>query len=222
MSTSSPHLDNLLDSYTLHKFKKGQTLLFQGEAPHATYVIRTGTVKAYNISPAGEEQVISLNSKCDIIPGAWFLGESETANYFYEAFTDCSVYAIGREELTQKINESLELSNVLLRRSMRLNVGASVYINALEQSRSRDKLIHLLHYLMLRYGIELGRSKVKINLQLTHQTLATMLGITRETIANEISQLRRERVINYGKQIYVVNRPALLQLCNDDNLVSRL
>lgn len=223
MDTPLTHLTDLLNAYSLRKFKKGQTVLFQGEVPRYAYVIKSGTVKTYNISPLGEEQLISLSSDYDILPEAWFLGEASVAYYFYEAFTDCTVYAIPREELIKKVNDSPEFANHLLRRFMRLYVGASVHINALEQPRSRDKLVHLLHYLMLRFGQDAGKDKVTLSLRLTHQTLANMLGVTRETIATELSRLRREKVISYKQQTYIINKPQLLQLRNDDeNLIPSL
>lgn len=217
-----PVLNDLLQAYPLRKFKKGQTLLFQGEVPRYAYVVKTGTVKTYNISPLGEEQLISLSSQFDILPEAWFLGEASVAYYFYEAFTDCTVYAIPREELVKKVEESPEFTARMLKRFMRLYVGASVHINALEQPRSRDKLVHLMHYLMMRFGEDVGSKKARINLRLTHQTLANMLGITRETIATEIARLRREKVLDYRQQTYTINKEALLQLRNDENLISRL
>jgi len=222
MNTPLPQLGDLLHSYSLRKFKKGQTLLFQGEVPRYAYVVQSGMVKTYNISPLGEEQLVSLSSEYDILPEAWFLGEASVAYYFYEAFTDCTVYAIPREELVKKVYESPEFANHLLRRFMRLYVGASVHINALEQPRSRDKLVHLLHYLMMRFGDDKGRDKVKINIRLTHQTLANMLGVTRETIATEIARLRREKIIDYKQQTYTINKPKLLVLRNDDNLIPDL
>ena len=166
--------------------------------------------------------MISLSSEYDILPEAWFLGEASVAYYFYEAFTDCTVYAIPRDELVKKVNESPAFANHLLQRFMRLYVGASVHINALEQPRSRDKLVHLLHYLMMRYGEEIGRDKCRLNLRLTHQTLANMLGVTRETIATEIARLRREKVVDYKQQTYIIHKPSLLQLRNDENLIPSL
>lgn len=222
MDTLLPQLNDLLHSYSLRKFKKGQTLLFQGEVPRYAYVVRSGTVKTYNISPLGEEQLVSLTSEYDILPEAWFLGEASVAYYFYEAFTDCTVYAIPREELIKKVSESPPFANYLLQRFMRLYVGASVHINALEQPRSRDKLIHLLHYLMMRFGDDKGKDRVRLDIRLTHQTLANMLGVTRETIATEIARLRSEKIVDYKQQTYVINKPKLLQLRNDENLISNL
>lgn len=224
MDTSSPQLTSLLNSFSLRKFKKGQTILFQGEVPRYAYIIKSGTVKTYNISPLGEEQIISLSSHYDILPEAWFLGDASVAYYFYEAFTDCEVYAAPRAELVEKVAETPELTKQLLQRFMRLHVGSSVHINALEQPRSRDKLVHLLHYLIMRFGVEDTKSShdITIDLRLTHQTLANMLGVTRETIATELSRLRREKVIDYKQQTYVVNKSKLMQLRNDDDLIESL
>ena len=212
----------LLESYPTRTFKKGQTLLFQGEVPRYAYVIKTGTIKTYNISPQGEEQIISLGSSSDILPEAWFLGEAAVAYYFYEAFTDSMVYTIPREELVQKVENNPELARHLLQHFMRLHIGARVHINALEQPRSRDKLVHLLHYLMLRFGKEESKNKVSINLRLTHQTLADMIGATRETVATELTRLRKEKVVDYRQQLYIIDKRKLLQLRNEDELIPGL
>lgn len=218
----SSTLTELLRHYSLRSFKKGQTLLFQGEVPRYAYVIKKGTVKTYNISPTGEEQVISLSNSYDILPEAWLLGDASVAYYFYEAFTDVEAYLVSREELIKKVTESPQFARHVLARFVRLYVGASVHINALEQPRSRDKLIHLLHYLTMRFGEEQAKGKVSINLRLTHQTLADMIGATRETIATELSRLRKEKVIDYKQQVYTVDKPMLLKLRNEDELITAL
>jgi len=222
MNTPLPQLDELLRSYPIRKFKKGQTLLFQGEVPRYAYIVHSGIVKTYNISPMGEEQLVSLSSKYDILPEAWFLGEASVAYYFYEAFSDCTVYAVPRQELVKKVEETPAFANHLLKRFMRLYVGASVHINALEQPRSRDKLIHILHYLMMRFGRDTGKGQSEIQIRLTHQSLANMLGVTRETIATEIARLRKEKVVDYKQQTYSLDKAKLLQLRNDENLISGL
>lgn len=220
MKSPSTHLVAFLDTHPLRKFKKGQTILFQGEVPRYAYVIHSGIIKTYNISPLGEEQIISLSSQYDILPDAWFLGEASVAYYFYEAFTDCEVYVIPREELAQAVQQNPALAGQMLRQFMRLQVGARVHINALEQSRSRDKLVHLLHYLTMCFGKEIKTGSIRLDLRLTHQTLANMLGVTRETIATEIARLRKEKVVDYKQQTYTVNKTKLLQLRNEDDLIS--
>jgi CRP-like cAMP-binding protein len=216
---NSPTLAKLLEGYTWRFFKKGQTILFQGEVPRYAYVIREGVVRTYNISTNGDEQIIALSAVGDILPEAWLLHDMTTAIYFYAAYTDCQIYLVPREELISQIPQSAELSFLLLQQAIRRHVGARVHINALEQPKSRDKLVHLLHYLMLRFGEETNGTKVRISLRLTHQTLADMLGTTRETIALELSRLRREKVIDYKQQHYTVDKPKLLALRSDEDWI---
>jgi CRP/FNR family transcriptional regulator, cyclic AMP receptor protein len=220
-SAHSP-LAKLLENYSWRQFKRGQTILFQGEVPRYTYVVKAGIVRTYNISANGDEQIISLSAPYEILPEAWFLQDASTAYYFYGAYTDCQVYLVPREDLVSKAESHIELSQLLLRQAMRLHVGSKVHINALEQPKSRDKLVHLLHYLLLRFGEDMGNGRERINLRLTHQTLADMLGTTRETIALELSRLRREKVIDYKQQLYTIDKRKLLSLRNDEDLISGL
>lgn len=215
-------LGNIFEEYPWRQFKKGQTILFQGEVPRHVYVVKSGVVRTYNISANGDEQIISLSAPYEILPEAWYLHDSTTAYYFYGAYTDCQVYLIPREELMDKAAKNPELSQMLLRQAMRLHVGSKVHINALEQPKSRDKLVHLLHYLLLRFGEDVGNGQERINLRLTHQALADMLGTTRETIALELSRLRREKVIDYRQQLYTIDKRKLLALRNDEDLIAGL
>ena len=215
-------LGSLLEDYPWRQFKKGQTILFQGEVPRHVYVVKSGVVRTYNISANGDEQIISLSAPYEILPEAWFLQDASTAYYFYGAYTDCQVYLVPREEFVEKVARNPELSQYMLRQAMRLHVGSKVHINALEQPKSRDKLVHLLHYLLLRFGEDVGNGQERINLRLTHQTLADMLGTTRETIALELSRLRREKVIDYRQQLYTIDKRKLLSLRNDEDLIAGL
>lgn len=215
-------LVSLLEGYPTRQFKKGQTILFQGEIPRHAYVVKSGVVRTYNISTNGDEQIIALSMPYEVLPEAWFLHDSFTAYYFYGAYTDCQVYLVPREELVEKVLKNPDLSRMLLNQTMRLHIGSKVHINALEQPKSRDKLVHLLHYLLLRFGEDVGNGQERINLRLTHQTLADMLGTTRETIALELSRLRKEKVINYRQQLYTIDKRKLLSLRNDEDLIARL
>src|ERR1700722_19588733 len=92
-----------LDKHPLRKFRKGQTLLFQGEVPTSAYLIKKGVVKVYNITSSGDEQIIALNTEGDLLPESWVVGDAPVAYYFYEAFVDTEVYIIPRDELAKEL-----------------------------------------------------------------------------------------------------------------------
>jgi hypothetical protein len=49
-----------------------------------------------------------------------------------------------------------------------------------------------------------------------------MIGATRETIATELSRLRKEKVIDYKQQLYIIDKAKLLALRNEDELITNL
>jgi len=58
---------------------------------------------------------------------------------------------------------------------------------------------------------------VKIPLTLTHQNFASLVGLTRETIAIEMNKLKREGVIDYKQREYSVNTEKLFDLLGEDS-----
>jgi CRP-like cAMP-binding protein len=49
--------------YPLRHFKKDRPLFYQGEVPQTAFFIKSGVVKVYNITTAGEEKIVSYESE---------------------------------------------------------------------------------------------------------------------------------------------------------------
>ena len=69
------YLHAFLDRYPVRTFRKGEIIIFQGEAPRSAYVVKTGTVKAYNLSVGGDEKPVAFYSADAIFPEAWVYGK---------------------------------------------------------------------------------------------------------------------------------------------------
>jgi CRP-like cAMP-binding protein len=103
-----------------------------------------------------------------------------------------------------------------LERLLTDQLGGSMRLNALQHSRASDKLIYTLHYLALTHGKQLNADLIEITLDLTHQDFANLTGLTRETAATELNKLKKQSIINYGKNVpYQLNIKKLLQQVND-------
>jgi CRP/FNR family transcriptional regulator len=189
------------------------TILFQGEVPPMALFISSGFVAAYTIKNSGDEQIVSLFSKGDIIPAEWLFGRSPVALYYYKAFTDCELVAVDRQELLSQIAKNHALSAELLERFVGSFIGATIHIHALEHSYSREKLIKLFHYLVLRFGeAKPGKHGVyTLPLPLTHAQIASMIGLTRETVTTETVKLKKKGVLQHKSGVYTINLPSLLK-----------
>lgn len=211
------YLRAFLERHPTRSFKKGEIIIFQGEAPRCAYVVKSGIVKAYNLSVNGDEKPVAFYAENAIFPDAWVYGRMASAVYYFEAFTpEVCLYTVDREALVSFIKGRPELLQQELDHYITAQLGMSMRLNALQHSRASDKLLYTLHYLALSHGKTVGAQKVEITLDLTHQDFANLTGLTRETAATELNKLKRNKVISYGKNTpYRLDFARLMQLLND-------
>jgi CRP/FNR family cyclic AMP-dependent transcriptional regulator len=210
-------LHAFLERYPTKEFKKGEIIIFQGEVPRSGYAVKTGVVKAYNLSVNGDEKPVAFHSVDAVFPGPWVYGKIPNAVYYYEAFTpQVTLAAVDRDEFVAFIKSRTDLLYMELERQLIDQLGKSMRLNALQHSRASDKLLYTLHYLALNHGKSVGPRKIEITLDLTHQDFANLTGLTRETAATELNRLKRDGVITYGKQMpYRLDLGRLVALLND-------
>jgi CRP/FNR family transcriptional regulator, cyclic AMP receptor protein len=216
-SIASRYYQTFLERHPVKSFKKGEIIIFQGEAPRSAYVVKSGTIKAYNLSVGGDEKPVAFYDAGSIFPDSWVYGKMPSAIYYYEAFTaEVQLYALDRTELTSFIKRHPELLYQELERYLTDQLGKSMRLNALQHSRASDKLLYTLHYLALSHGRTVAPQRIEITLDLTHQDFANLTGLTRETAATELNKLKHAGVISYDKQKpYQLNLAKLTQLLND-------
>ena len=213
------YLHLFLERHQVRTYKKGEVIIFQGEVPRHVYVIKSGTVKSYNLSINGDEKPVAFYANDRTFPASWVYGKVASAIYYYEAFTQAvQVYVIDREEFVTFIRKRPELLYQELEHILSDQIGGTLRLNALQHSRASDKLIYTMHYLALTHGRPL-ENKVKvleIMLDLTHQDFANLTGLTRETAATELNKLKKQQVIFYSKNTrYQLNLEKLMQRMND-------
>ncbi|HSX47637.1 MAG TPA: Crp/Fnr family transcriptional regulator [Patescibacteria group bacterium] len=210
-------LKTFLERHPVRKFKKGEIIIFQGEAPRNAFAVKSGTVKAYNLSLSGDEKPVAFYPEGNVFPATWIYGKAPSAIYYYEAFTPAvEVYLLDKDNFIKFIKKSPELLYQELERMLSDQLGGSMRLNALQHSRASDKLIYTLHYLALTHGHALDKDNIEITLDLTHQDFANLTGLTRETAATELNKLKKLNIIIYGKhKPYTLNLKHLLQMVND-------
>lgn len=210
------YLRTFLSRHQTRSYKKGEIIIFQGEAPRSALVVKEGIVKAYNLSVSGDEKPVAFYSPDTAFPAAWIYGKVPSAIYYYEAFTaNVEVYVIDRDEFVSFIKKRPELLYQELERLLDDQLGGSIRLNALQHSRASDKLVYTLHYLALTHGQKIN-DKIELTLGLTHQDFANLTGLTRETAATELNKLKKQGVIDYGKHLpYRLDLQKLMQLLND-------
>jgi CRP/FNR family cyclic AMP-dependent transcriptional regulator len=216
MTVEEAKWQSFLERFPLIKRGKNQILLFQGEAPRFAHVVKTGIIKTYNVSGQGVEQLVSFQDDLDVFPFTWVWGKAPSALYYYEALSDCEIYCVPRDKYLEFVKSDPELMAEELHKYAHQEVGRTLRLNALLNLKARDKLVHTLHYLAQTHGRPSAGHMVKIDLGLTQQDFANLIGITRETAATELNKLKKKGIIFYSPGVYYqVNMQKITRLLND-------
>lgn len=205
-----------LINYPTKSYQKGEIIIFQGEAPRNSFIVKKGVVKSYNLSVAGDEKPINFYTENGVFPSAWTFHKAPSSFYYFEAFTDVVLFSIPRDEYVGFLKTNPDSLFGLVESFITEHTGNTMRLNALQHSRASDKLLYTLHYLTLTHGRTIAPKIVEISLSLTHQDFANLTGLTRETTATELNRLKTQGVITYGKHtLYKVKLDKLHSVIND-------
>lgn len=213
IATGNPLLEALA-RYPVRHFAAGEMILYQGEVPSSAFVLKKGIAKVYNISAQGDEKPVAFNCQPDLLASAWVFSKCNGALFFYEAHTDCEVYAVPRDDFLNLIKQDNAVLIQLVDRYVSVITASTLQLHALEFSKASDKIIHMLFYLCQAHGIE-EDGKITIDLPLTQQELANLLGLTRETTGIELLKLKRDGLLTLSKKRYKIDREQLMKLIGE-------
>lgn len=193
----------------IRRFGKGNIIYFQGEAPRQAYLVQDGSVRVYAIDDQGEEYVVGFYTKGDVFPLDWLHGYSKSAMFYYEALTPCELAPI--EKTTFETSEDPGINQYVLDRFLHIANSNLVRNLALQQPRAKDKIIYFFYFLAIRHGNETAAGLYTLGIPLTHQTIANCLGLTRETVATELGNLKRLGAVAYRNKKYIVDKKLVIK-----------
>lgn len=170
----------------------------------AVHVIESGMVKAYVIDQDGNEHLVTIINSHEDFPVAYTVGFVKAAPYFYEAFSRCSIRFVPREEYLQYLHSDID---ALYERHIRLAAllsSALERIEHLEQRYAKDKVVGGLIYIADRFSSVFGKKHHKLNVSVTQQEIASLLGLTRETTNAELKKLEALELLSHTRQSYTL------------------
>jgi len=182
--------------------QRGEILFAEGDPCKGLYLVASGKIRIFKLSPAGREQVLALEG-----PGSSFaeLPVFDGGNYpaAASASEDSELIFISRRDFQNFCREhpdvALKVIAVVGSRLRRL-VGI---IEELSFTTIRQRLIALLLQLAAAEGTS-SREGVRLELTKSHQDLAAELGTVRELISRNLGRLQAEGYLEVeGRKLVV-------------------
>jgi CRP/FNR family transcriptional regulator len=183
-------------------FQQGELLFGEGDSCTGLFVVTTGKVRLFKLSPAGREQVLAVRG-----PGSSF-GEPaifDGSNYpaSASALEDAEVFFISREDFQNFCREHPDVAlKVIAEVGSRLRHLIGI-IGDLSFTTVRHRLIALVLRLTQTSGTP-SREGVHVELTGTHEDLAAELGTVRELVSRNLSQLQAEGFLEVNGRTIIV------------------
>lgn len=190
-----PQLQKLLQSARQKHFPRGQIILYEGDIPAEVYVLKNGVVKLYDIDDQGNEKILHIVSAPVLLPFAFFSGGTDPVRWFYTAITDCDAYVLPEPKLMHAVRSDGALAVALMNAFSTDVHELLTRLSSLEKTNARGKLLAALKFLAVRLAKERRSGWWRVSFPVSHQLLADMSGITRESTAVVMKELQDEKII---------------------------
>lgn len=184
-------------------FEKGDLLLKPSLEIEKVYFLRKGLVRQYSLSEDGEEVTIHLFKPGSLFP-IMLLFSQKPNRYYFEAFTSIEVQELSSESSFDSIVKNKDLLLEFTQKFALAIAGLSQRIEILGSRRVSTKILLFIDYLGKNFGNELPGGKVGIDLNLTHDEIASWVGARRETVSRKIEKLSRQQLISLAKGKIVI------------------
>ena len=197
----SKDMDWLERVTTMLTAEKGRVVYMPGETGEVLFLLKTGRVQIYRLSPDGQKLVIAILGPKTFFGEMSLLGQGMYDTYA-ETLEDATICAMSRNDLEQLISRhpavALRILNIVGQRL----VEAESMLEDLAFRSVPARIGALLVRLAERQGDPV--------VLLTHQELAEMAGTYRETVTVCLNQFKAEGFIELGRrQIVLLDIPGL-------------
>jgi CRP-like cAMP-binding protein len=201
-SLTEDEVQALAGRVSKRRLQRGELLFCEGDPCKGLYVVASGKIRIFKVSPAGREQVLAIEG-----PGSSFaeLPVFDGGNYpaAASASEDAELLFISRKDFQNFCREhpdvALKVIAVVGTRLRRL-VGI---IEELSFTTVRQRLIALILQLAEVDGTP-SKDGIRLELTKSHQDFAAELGTVRELISRNLGRLQAEGFLEVeGRKLVV-------------------
>lgn len=197
----------LFDGARGRKYPKNQIIFYQGDPLSSVCLVKKGYLKAYTILDTGDIRTLFLLGPGDIFPIA-FAVDLNWANYnikyFYQTLSDVEISQVPSDTFKNNIDSDPAMMSIYLTYMSATN---DAIINQLEMMKTKgaiNKVAFLLPYLVKKIGEPQSKNTFKFNLKISHQEIADLTGLTRETTTQQIKKLESEGIIQQKRGTWLI------------------
>lgn len=208
-------IEKLFENGRLKSYPKNQLIHYSGDILTNIYLVREGYIKAYTILDSGDTRTIMILGPGDIFP----LSFSESMDwqnyqiqYFYQTLCEVEVQILPSNILREHIESDKRMMKTYMAYLAASNQAIMTQLEVMKEKKAIDKVGQLLPYLVRKAGKQVKPGVFELQLKLSHQELADLSGVTRETTTTLIKQLEKNGILDQSHSYWVISLKKLESL----------
>lgn len=202
-------LEKIAEISIERRYKKNMPVFMEGEPGEAFYYIKSGRVKIFRTYEDGKEHIVHILGDGEVFGEATLFSRIPypASATVYE---DSLIGIIRNSDMERLVSGNSELALKIIRIFAKKLLFAQDKIRDLAFNDVFSRTASQILKLSVDYGRETEEG-ILLDLQLSRQELAEMVGTTRETISRVISRFRKERSISEKKEHLIILNEARLK-----------
>jgi len=191
--------------FQVKNYRKNQIIFLEEETGNYMYIVLAGKVKVTKTTTAGKESILAIHQVGDFF-GEMALLDGKTAPATVSAMEDCRIATIHHNDFQRLLmsNEKVVRQIVQVLCSRLRQVWAQV--QDLSYSTAETRIRAGILQLSRKHGVQDSRGII-IDLKITHQELAELVGTSRETVTRTLARLQKKGILLLDGRRIVLLKP---------------
>lgn len=205
---SDEEFNQLSHIFVTRAYRKNQVIFIEEETGSYMYLVLSGKVKVAKAGTGGRETILAIHRTGDFF-GEMSLLDGKTAPATVSAMEDSKIISVSGTDFHKYLlhNEKVMLQIIQVLCSRLRQVWQT---QSLSSSTADARIRMGVYELSKRHGIRDAHGTI-IDLKITHQELAEMVGTSRETVTRVLTRLREQGIIEIDqRRITLLDSKALL------------
>lgn len=192
-------------------FKRNDIIYEEGGRINGFYCVVKGIIKIYKTGFDGKDQIIRFAKHGDIM-GFRSTITGELACTTTKVIEDASICYIPGELVKSYVKSNGEFAMDLLELACQELGESNDYLTDIAQKSVRERLAEVLMHLKWTFNLD---SENFLQISLTREELANIVGTATESVIRLLSEFRQDKLIElHGRRIKILDEPKLIKISN--------
>ncbi len=208
-SLSDDELNSVCSRMSFREYGKNMVIFDEADTNEFMYGVISGEVKAYRVSEDGRESILAIRGEGKTF-GELSMIDGKTAPAAVMATENSKVAFMSRKDFHELVNNESKFAARLLEILCQQLRDYIKMLELLNQKNAGERIKMLFTALAQERGQKIPEGTL-LGIKLTHQRIADMTGLTRESVTRTVDKWKKEGLLSVTREKHIKLKASFLQ-----------